>query len=186
MHDEHRYDDMLKMKHHISKNHRQMPQLDRAAQFAPFAALTGYNESIMDASRRPEEKIELSETQSEELNARIALLAKQVNAHPIVAVRYYHIEEEKEHRKITSRHASSPDKTIPAKQKRIQDLQNETSVRKNAKGRREPVGSYITERKQLKKIDVEHQVLLFTDRTSICFSDLLSIDSALFSQLEEE
>lgn len=186
MQDEHRYDDMLAMEHHVSKNHRQMPRIDRAAQFAPFAALTGYNESINEASRKPEPRIELSETQIEELNERIAVLAEHAEEHPVIAVRYYHLEEEKAHQKIARKNASEKNEELTSKRRRIQKMEQETSVRQKARGKKEVIGCYITERKQLKRIDAEHQVMIFTDRTEIRFSDLLSVDSAVFNQWEAE
>ena len=45
-----KYDDIIHMEHPISKNHPQMPMINRAAQFAPFAALTGYDEAIRATS----------------------------------------------------------------------------------------------------------------------------------------
>ena len=49
--DIHNYDDIINLPHHISSKHPQMKIIDRAAQFAPFAALTGHKESINEASR---------------------------------------------------------------------------------------------------------------------------------------
>ena len=49
----HKYDDMLRLPHHVSANHPQMPLLDRAAQFAPFAALTGYDAVVREAASYP-------------------------------------------------------------------------------------------------------------------------------------
>ena len=43
-----KYDDIINLPHHVSKKHSQMPVTDRAAQFAPFAALTGYGEQIKE------------------------------------------------------------------------------------------------------------------------------------------
>ena len=43
------YDDIINLPHHVSKTHPQMPLIDRAAQFAPFAALTGYNDALENA-----------------------------------------------------------------------------------------------------------------------------------------
>ena len=184
--DEHRYDDMLKMSHPVSKNHRQMPQIDRAAQFAPFAALTGYNESILDASRKPEKKIELSESQSEELNERIAVLAQHVKQHPVIAVRYYQQENTKEHVKITGKTDASKKTDLTEKRKRIETMEKEEAVRQNARGQKEIMGRYVTERKQLKRIEQEKQQLLFTDGTTVEFANLFSLDCALFGTLEEE
>ena len=53
-----KYGDILGLPHHVSETHPPMPTADRAAQFAPFAALTGYKEAIEEAERLAEEKIE--------------------------------------------------------------------------------------------------------------------------------
>ena len=45
------YDDIIRLTHHVSQNHPQMPMLDRAAQFAPFAALTGYEAALGETAR---------------------------------------------------------------------------------------------------------------------------------------
>ena len=49
------YDDIINLPHPVSKNHPQMPMVSRAAQFAPFAALTGYGEAISETVRVNEE-----------------------------------------------------------------------------------------------------------------------------------
>ena len=49
------YDDIINLPHPVSKNHPQMPMASRAAQFAPFAALTGYGEAISETVRMNEE-----------------------------------------------------------------------------------------------------------------------------------
>lgn len=48
------YSDIINMPHHVSKRHPQMSMMQRAAQFAPFAALTGYNEAIKEAEKENE------------------------------------------------------------------------------------------------------------------------------------
>ena len=53
-----KYGDILKLPHHVSETHPLMPTADRAAQFAPFAALTGYKEAIEETERMAEEKVE--------------------------------------------------------------------------------------------------------------------------------
>lgn len=62
-----KYDDIINLPHHVSKRHPQMPLLNRAAQFAPFAALTGYQESIEETARLVEEKIEREEIEVEKI-----------------------------------------------------------------------------------------------------------------------
>lgn len=64
------YDDIIHLPHHVSQNHPQMPLRDRAAQFAPFAALTGYDDSIAETGRLTTERRELSEQEQNELNRR--------------------------------------------------------------------------------------------------------------------
>ncbi len=54
--DPHRYDDILYLPHHESPNRPRMSRVDRAAQFAPFAALTGYDAVIEETARRAEEE----------------------------------------------------------------------------------------------------------------------------------
>jgi len=53
-----KYEDILNLPHHVSETHPPMSIADRAAQFAPFAALTGYKEAIEETERMAEEKIE--------------------------------------------------------------------------------------------------------------------------------
>ena len=53
-----KYEDILNLPHHVSETHPPMPTADRAAQFAPFAALTGYKEAIEETERLAEKKIE--------------------------------------------------------------------------------------------------------------------------------
>ena len=55
--DEHRYDDILYLPHHVSPTRPRMPRSDRAAQFAPFAALTGYETVIEETARLAEEEV---------------------------------------------------------------------------------------------------------------------------------
>ena len=67
------YDDIIDLPHHVSTTRPQMSRLDRAAQFAPFAALTGYGAAIKETARLTDERAELGEYELMELNAGIAL-----------------------------------------------------------------------------------------------------------------
>lgn len=64
------YADIIHLPHHVSQNHPQMPMLDRAAQFAPFAALTGYEAAVGETARLTAERRELDTQEAEELNRR--------------------------------------------------------------------------------------------------------------------
>ena len=59
----HEYDDIIHLPHHVSEDRPHMPLIDRGAQFAPFAALTGYGDAIEETARLTERKRELSEEQ---------------------------------------------------------------------------------------------------------------------------
>lgn len=64
--DEHKYDDIIDLPHHVSTKHPRMELLDRAAQFSPFAALTGYEEAIKETVRISMERIEAKEEDEQE------------------------------------------------------------------------------------------------------------------------
>ena len=62
------YDDIINLPHHVSSTRPQMSMIDRAAQFSPFAALTGYDAAIKETGRLTDEKIELDEEALSNLN----------------------------------------------------------------------------------------------------------------------
>jgi len=68
------YEDIINLPHPVSKNHPQMPLRDRAAQFAPFAALTGHDAAIKETARLTDERLELSEEAIAQLNEKINIL----------------------------------------------------------------------------------------------------------------
>ncbi len=83
--DPHRYDDMLYMEHHTSIRHPRMSALNRAAQFSPFAALTGYEGQIKDAQHMRCNRILLSEEEKAPINACLSTLKK----HDAVILTYF-------------------------------------------------------------------------------------------------
>lgn len=88
------YEDMLELSHPVSKTHPQMPRRDRAAQFAPFAALTGYEEAVREAARFTEEKMILDEDSKEQLDWKLRCLQEKVKEKPTITVTYF-LEDEK-------------------------------------------------------------------------------------------
>lgn len=88
------YEDMLELPHPVSKTHPQMPRRDRAAQFAPFAALTGYEEAVREAARITEEKMILDEDSKEQLDWKLRCLQEKVKEKPTITVTYF-LEDEK-------------------------------------------------------------------------------------------
>jgi hypothetical protein len=83
------YRDIMDMPHHVSKSRPQMPMRNRAAQFAPFAALTGYEEAVCETARLTESKAELCEDDAEELNKKIRLIGERIAAEPYCEVTYF-------------------------------------------------------------------------------------------------
>ena len=89
MKDIHIYDDIIGLPHHVSKTHPPMPNSERAAQFSPFAALTGYDAAIIETARLTDQKQELSETELALLDEKFSLLAERIDQRPEVAVTYF-------------------------------------------------------------------------------------------------
>lgn len=90
------YDDIINLPHHQSKNHPHMLMHDRAAQFAPFAALTGYDDAIKEARRLTDSKPELDENQLEELDQKLADLMTRIEEHPKVTITYFEPDDNKD------------------------------------------------------------------------------------------
>ena len=75
-----KYDDIINLERPVSKRHPPMPIANRAAQFAPFAALTGYEAVIDEAARLTARQIELDEDAKAEINRRLLDLAARTDA----------------------------------------------------------------------------------------------------------
>ncbi len=86
---EHRYDDIINLPHHVSKTHPQMSMRDRAAQFSPFAALTGYDDAVEETARLTDEQYELSEDARNRLDEQIRLIAERIAEQPEVEVTHF-------------------------------------------------------------------------------------------------
>ena len=89
----HRYDDIINLPHPTSANHPRMPLYDRAAQFSPFAALTGHDEAIKEAARLTKKKIEPSEDMISRLNEKLQIVADNLGTE--VTITYYVPDERK-------------------------------------------------------------------------------------------
>ena len=90
-----KYDEILSLPHHVSKTRPQMPMSDRAAQFAPFAALTGYDSAIKETGRLTDEKIELDEEALTALDIRYQLLMDVFDDAPEVTITFFQPDERK-------------------------------------------------------------------------------------------
>ena len=90
-----RYDEIINLPHHVSRTRPQMPMSDRAAQFAPFAALTGYDAAIKETGRLTDEKIELDEEALTALDMKYQLLMDTFDDAPEVTITYFQPDERK-------------------------------------------------------------------------------------------
>lgn len=95
-----KYDDILYLPHPVSGRHPQMSLFDRAAQFAPFAALTGHDEAVRETARLTDPYIELEEGQRERLDQRLLLLLKAMGENPgqepVITVTCFKPDEKKD------------------------------------------------------------------------------------------
>lgn len=89
------YDDIINLPHHVSKSHPQMSMMNRAAQFAPFAALTGHSAAIEETARLTDEQRELADEDSDALNQKIAYLRETINEHPTITITYFEPDKKK-------------------------------------------------------------------------------------------
>lgn len=84
-----KYDDIIFMEHHKSEKHKHMSMKERAAQFSPFAALTGYEDEIDEAGRITSSRTDIGEYDVEILNGVINELASNIESHPTIDVLYF-------------------------------------------------------------------------------------------------
>ncbi len=84
-----KYDDIINLPHHISSKHLRLSMEQRAAQFAPFAALTGYGDSIKETARLTDNRIELNEEEKENINIKLQELKSKISTMPQVTITYF-------------------------------------------------------------------------------------------------
>lgn len=89
------YDEIMSLPRHVSKTRPQMSMSDRAAQFSPFAALTGYDAAIKETGRLTDEKIELGEEALNILNMKFQILVDSLDDEPEVTLTYFKPDERK-------------------------------------------------------------------------------------------
>lgn len=145
------YDDIIYLPHPTSKNHPRMSRQDRAAQFLPFAALTGYDEEIEEAARLTEQKVELDEYEKAALNERLRIIQGHLAEQPEIVCTYF----------------------IPDENSRYHDSRMISSEKSG--------GAYVNVVGRVKKIDAFEQVVVLTDGTKIPVDAILEIGGELFT-----
>ena len=86
---DHKYDEILNLEHHKSKKHPPMSLYARSAQFAPFAALTGYEDAVLETAREVGERIDIDEELRNILDSKIQILTEQIKKKPELIFTYF-------------------------------------------------------------------------------------------------
>ncbi len=89
------YDDIINLAHHVSETHPHMTIFDRAAQFSPFAALTGYDSAIKETARITGERVVLDEYRKDALSNRLQMLTDRRNEDPNIEITYFQPDDKK-------------------------------------------------------------------------------------------
>lgn len=90
-----KYDDIIGLPHHVSSTRPHMPMLDRAAQFQPFRALTGYEDAVQETARYTDEKVELTEDEKALLDMELQRLSDDIASRPQVTLTCFRPDKRK-------------------------------------------------------------------------------------------
>ena len=90
------YEDIINLPHHVSERHPQKPKAERAAQFSPYPALTGFGAVIRETERQTDQMREMTENEREELDYKLGILCNFPGEKPCVAITYFVPDEKKE------------------------------------------------------------------------------------------
>lgn len=85
----HSYEDIINLPYKKSSKRPNMPRANRAAQFAPFAALTGYDAAVREQARLTDKKVELDEYIKIDLNSKLCLIQSSINDKPEISLVYF-------------------------------------------------------------------------------------------------
>lgn len=90
------YDDIIHLPRHVSKTRQPMKRIDRAAQFSPFAALTGYDAAVKEASRETHERIDLDDYIKDQLSHKLQILEEKLQENPETEITYFKPDQKKD------------------------------------------------------------------------------------------
>lgn len=91
-----KYKDIIDLPHHQSKKRQRMAMIDRAAQFSPFAALTGHNAAIIETARLTDRQIELDEGTKSIINEKIQMISDYLQEKPTVTITHFEPDVKKD------------------------------------------------------------------------------------------
>ena len=89
------YNDIIDLPHHVSNRRTCMPISDRAAQFSPFAALTGYDAAVKETARLTDDRGFLDESEKELLNKKLQMILERLSERPEVVITYFKPDDRK-------------------------------------------------------------------------------------------
>ena len=89
------YEDIVDLPHHVSKKYPQPTMADRAARFSPFAAITGYEEMVLEEARITEDRIEIDESTKAALNEKLNMILEFLDEQPEVSITYFEPDKRK-------------------------------------------------------------------------------------------
>lgn len=90
-----KYDDIINLPHHVSKTRPRMKALDRAAQFSPFAALTGHDAAVKETARLTHKRVELDEYMKEALSHKLQIIEERLEGKPEITITYFQPDPKK-------------------------------------------------------------------------------------------
>ncbi|MHC1722383.1 MAG: hypothetical protein AB9836_04155 [Aminipila sp.] len=90
------YDHIIHLPHHVSTTHPRMTVSDRAAQFSPFAALTGYDAAIKETARLTDKRVEMDEYMKDILSVKLRIILDRIKEHPQIVITYFQPDEKKD------------------------------------------------------------------------------------------
>lgn len=89
------YEDIIKLPHYEPKFHPRMTIYNRSAQFAPFAALTGYDDKVSEAARLTDDEIELSEDLKNHIDIKLQIVNEHIKDNREITVLYFEKDKRK-------------------------------------------------------------------------------------------
>lgn len=90
------YDDIINLPHYKSKTHPRMSMHQRAAQFSPFAAVTGHDAAVKETERLTDKRIDLDERQKVELDEKLQIISENLGQNPEVKFTYFEPDQKKD------------------------------------------------------------------------------------------
>ncbi|MCD8395998.1 MAG: hypothetical protein LUD12_02205 [Lachnospiraceae bacterium] len=166
------YQDILDLPYHVSEHRTHMSMTDRAAQFSPFAALTGYDAAVKETERLTDQRLELDESEQQKLSERLKLLKSRLNDSSIVEITYF-VPDERESLAMQNR-----------AQARWLGL-HRTSASQMHDKKRKSGGEYSTVTGVVKKLDELQRILIMTDGIIIPIEEIVELNGAIFRSIND-